>query len=127
MKYGDAILNEKQMGLIIPPPEIRKIIDKAAELVGRYGSSIEATFQNEDKNLPKFSFLKDGDPYRPYYLQKANEIAKENANKSIGEKVKSSNDFTDNESDKLLGRKIGKEQMDAYNKNYKKLHKDKIR
>jgi splicing factor 3A subunit 1 len=117
MKYGDAILNEKQMGLIIPPPEIRKIIDKAAELVGRYGSSIEATFQNEDKNLPKFSFLKDGDPYRPYYLQKANEIAKENANKSISEKVKSSNDFTDNKSDKLLGRKIGKEQMDAYSLN----------
>jgi len=117
MKYGDAILNEKQMGIIIPPPEIRKIIDKAAELVARYGSSIESTFQSEDKNLPKFSFLKDGDPYRPYYLQKANEIAKANANKSVSENVKSSYEYTDNKSNKFLGKKIGKEEVDSYSMN----------
>jgi len=108
MRHSDAILNEHQLGVIIPPPEIKKIIDKAAELVGRYGSSIEATFQNEEKNLPKFSFLKEGDPYRPYYLQRANEIAKNFVNKSSSGNVC---EIKDSKNEKLLGRKSQIEEL----------------
>jgi hypothetical protein len=89
MGKEDAILIEMS-GVIIPPPEIKKIIDKAAGLVAKYGSNIEAMMRNEDKNLPKFSFLKEGDPYRSYYDYKVNELAK-NAEKKetilIGKKT----------------------------------------
>lgn len=103
MRHGDCILNDTPMGIIVPPPEIRKIIDKAAELVGRYGSSIEATIQNEEKNLPKFSFLREGDPYRPYYLQKA----KENAKATIKIPSGQTQNLNEMDNEKFLGRKTG--------------------
>jgi splicing factor 3A subunit 1 len=77
MGKEDAILIEKAHGVINPPPEIKKIIDKAASLVSRYGSNIESMMRNEDKNLPKFSFLKPGDPYRAYYDFKVNVLSKQ--------------------------------------------------
>jgi splicing factor 3A subunit 1 len=94
MGHEDAILNERPIGVIIPPPETKKIIDKAAELVARYGSSVEATLKNDEKNLPKFSFLNMNDHYRPYYDQKINELIKSNRNNN------ETKDFN-----KLLGRK----------------------
>ncbi len=55
--------------MIIPPPEIKEIVDKTATFVVRNGSSFEAMIlRNESKN-PKFNFLKyEDDPYRPYYV-----------------------------------------------------------
>lgn len=82
MGKDDAILTERKIGIIMPPPEIKKIIDKAAELVGKYGSNIEGLMKNEEKNLPKFSFLKPGDPYRPYYDYKVSHVAKNIINKT---------------------------------------------
>jgi len=76
MRKDDGILTERRVGMIMPPPDIKKIIDKAAELVGKYGSNIEGLMKNEDKNLPKFAFLKTSDPYRPYYDYKVAQVAK---------------------------------------------------
>jgi len=76
MGKDDGILTERRVGMIMPPPDIKKIIDKAAELVGKYGSNIEGLMKNEDKNLPKFTFLKPNDPYRPYYDYKVAQVAK---------------------------------------------------
>ena len=57
-------------GYIIPPPELRTIIDKTAQFVGKNGKSFEARIRaNEQGNL-KFNFLKDDDPYHAYYLSK---------------------------------------------------------
>ena len=45
MVDNDAILNSKQlnrmMGMIYPPPEIKKLVDKTASLVANYGDGIE--------------------------------------------------------------------------------------
>ena len=57
MGKEDAIVKDKLIGVIIPPPEIKKVIDKAANLTAQFGSKIEEKFQSEERNLPKFSFL----------------------------------------------------------------------
>ena len=54
-------LNDKTLGFIIPPPEIKKFIDKAAEIVAKIGEEAEKKMKEEGGNLPKFSFLKDND------------------------------------------------------------------
>lgn len=96
MGKDDAILYEKTQGVINPPPEVKKIIDKAAGLVAKYGSNIEAMMRKEDKNLPKFSFLKEGDPYRPYYEFKVNQLVKESEKKEkemLSKKVEAQKDI----------------------------------
>ncbi len=105
MGHEDAILNERPIGVIIPPPETKKMIDKAAELVARYGSSVETTFKNDQTNLPKFTFLNVNDPYRPYYDQKINELIKL-SNKDVNLNLNNTNN-TNNQKDpnKFLGKK----------------------
>lgn len=72
MGKEDAILNSNQLnkviGMIIPPPETKKIIDKAAALVAKYGKDLEDKMKNDQS--PLFSFLKDNDPYNNYYQQR---------------------------------------------------------
>ena len=79
MVDNDAILNSKQlnrmMGMIYPPPEIKKLVDKTASLVANYGEGIEEKMKEEPN--PSFSFLKEGDPYRKYYEQKILDYKKE--------------------------------------------------
>lgn len=91
MGKEDEILTERKIGMILPPPEIKKIIDKAAELVGKYGSNIEGLMKSEDKNLPKFSFLKPNDPYRPYYDYRVSQVAKNITNKKANNNEETSN------------------------------------
>lgn len=72
MGKEDAILNSNQLnkviGMIIPPPETKKIIDKAAALVAKYGKDLEDKMKHDQS--PLFSFLKDNDPYNNYYQQR---------------------------------------------------------
>jgi len=79
MGDNDAVLNSKQlnrmMGMIYPPPEIKKLVDKTASLVANYGDGIEEKMKEEPN--PSFSFLKEGDPYRKYYEQKILDYKKE--------------------------------------------------
>jgi splicing factor 3A subunit 1 len=66
----------KSVGIIIPPPEIRKIADKTAEYVAKNGSGFEEIVKSSEASNPKFSFLKTNDPYRAYYEQKVIDFAK---------------------------------------------------
>ena len=58
--------------MIVPPPEIKTIIDKLAKRIGAQtieqgDQFVTLILQNDPKN-PKFNFLKNlDDPYRPYY------------------------------------------------------------
>ena len=62
--------------MIIPPPEIKAVIDKTAAYVAKNGSSFESLIMKVEANNPKFNFLRyHDDPYRPYYIQKINESA----------------------------------------------------
>lgn len=62
--------------MIVPPPEIKTLIDKLAKKVAtqpadKQDQFVELVVQQDAK---KFSFLKnDQDPYRPYFDQKLSE------------------------------------------------------
>lgn len=63
--------------VIIPPPDIRAIIDKLAQRVSNAdGYQFEQLILKHESDNPKFNFLKnEDDPYRPYYLKKLHEGA----------------------------------------------------
>jgi len=61
----------KQGKVIIPPPEVKSVIDKAAIYVAKNGISFESLIMKVEANNPRFNFLRfSDDPYRPYYIQK---------------------------------------------------------
>lgn len=54
-------------GVILPPPEVRAIVEKTVGYVVRNGPSFEARIQQKEESNAKFSFLHFDDPYRQYY------------------------------------------------------------
>ena len=61
----------KVVGVIIPPPDIRSVVDKTAQFVARNGKSFEARIQGSaEGKSTKFNFMKQYDPYHAYYEQK---------------------------------------------------------
>ena len=67
------------VGVIIPPPDVRVIVDKTAQFVGKNGPEFEQRILASEKNNVKFNFLTEGDPYHAYYRQQVDE-AKAQAN-----------------------------------------------
>lgn len=66
---------KKQVRVIIPPPDIKTVVDKTATYVAKNGPSFEQLIMRKEQNNPKFNFLRyPDDPYRPYYMQKINEL-----------------------------------------------------
>ena len=58
----------KVTGIIIPPPEIRAVVDKTAQFVARNGKSFENKIANSaEGKTAKFNFMKAYDPYHAYY------------------------------------------------------------
>ncbi len=58
----------KVTGVIIPPPEIRAVVDKTAQFVAKNGKSFEQKIlASGEGKTAKFSFLKAFDPYNAYY------------------------------------------------------------
>lgn len=56
------------VGVIIPPPDIRSVVDKTAQFVARNGKSFEARILNSGEGKSsKFNFMKQYDPYHAYY------------------------------------------------------------
>ena len=70
----DAAARAKQgkvTGLIIPPPEIRAVVDKTAQFVARNGKSFEQRIlASGEGKTSKFNFMKSHDPYHAYYEYK---------------------------------------------------------
>ena len=61
--------------MIIPPPDIKTVVDKTAVYVSKNGHNFEQLILKTEQNNPKFNFLRyPDDPYRPYYIQKINEL-----------------------------------------------------
>ena len=63
------------VGLIIPPPEIRSIVEKTASFVARNGTAFEQKIKQNEMSNPKFCFMKEEDPYNGYYLHKVQEFS----------------------------------------------------
>ena len=65
--------------LIVPPPEIRKVVDKTAAFVARQPTEekrkhFESRILSNPGQAVKFTFLKDDDPYHAYYVAKIAEL-----------------------------------------------------
>ncbi len=77
------------ISMIFPPPELKKVIDKAATLVAQYGIQVETSMKED----PNFSFINKTDSYYPYYQKKILE-AKEELMKNLTEIMeKKTNEF----------------------------------
>eukprot|EP01038_Epipyxis_sp_PR26KG_P004049 gene4049-5791_t len=62
-------------GVIIPPPDIRAVIDKTAQFVARNGKSFEQRILNSGEGkTAKFDFMKQVNPYNAYYELKIREF-----------------------------------------------------
>jgi len=61
------------VGIILPPVDIRGVIDKTAQFVAKCGPEFEQRVLRE-QNHSKFSFLLPNNPYRPYYEHKVKEF-----------------------------------------------------
>jgi splicing factor 3A subunit 1 len=61
------VTQTKAIGVILPPPDIRAIVDKTASFVARNGVEFEKRILANEKNNVKFNFLTPTDPYHAYY------------------------------------------------------------
>lgn len=61
--------------MIIPPPELRKVIDKTASFIVKNGREFEEKIRLKEKGNSKFSFLNLNDPYHSYFLKVLEEPA----------------------------------------------------
>eukprot|EP00741_Cyanophora_paradoxa_P022730 tig00021501_g21952.t1 len=61
-------------GIIVPPPDVRNIIDKTAQFVAKNGEDFERRIMMNERNNVKFNFLQYADPYNAYYKWKIMEF-----------------------------------------------------
>lgn len=73
---GEASLDsiKPPAGVVLPPHEIRNILEKTAGYVARNGAVFEDRIREKERQNPKFSFLAPDDAYHPFYQWRLNEI-----------------------------------------------------
>jgi hypothetical protein len=65
----------KVTGIILPPPDIRAIVEKTAQFVAKHGKSFEEKILNSPEGQStKFNFMRPHDPYNSYYEFKIKEF-----------------------------------------------------
>ncbi|CAK9786329.1 hypothetical protein CC85DRAFT_307819 [Cutaneotrichosporon oleaginosum] len=72
-EYRPPRMSDKYLkGIIYPPPEMRKIIDKTAMAVAKTSKPqvLEDKIRETQTTDPRFAFLNDEDPYHQYYRWK---------------------------------------------------------
>lgn len=61
------------VGLIIPPLEVRELLEKTATFIAKK-PSLEVLVLERHRDDPRFTFLHASDPYHSYYRQRVSEI-----------------------------------------------------
>lgn len=61
-------------GVVLPPKDIRAIVEKTAGYVARNGPVFEERIREKEKHNPKFSFLSANDAYSDFYAWRLNEV-----------------------------------------------------
>ena len=72
-----AILDEVSKppdGVVLPPKDIRAIVETTAGYVARNGVVFEDRIREKERSNPKFSFLTLNDAYNPYYVWRLDEV-----------------------------------------------------
>ncbi|PYH80759.1 Surp module [Aspergillus uvarum CBS 121591] len=67
-------VNKPPEGVVLPPKDIRAIVEKTAGYVARNGPVFEDRVREKERNNPKFSFLNPDDAYGPFYQWRLTEI-----------------------------------------------------
>jgi len=67
-------VSKPPQGVVLPPKDIRGIVEKTAGYVARNGPVFEDRIRDKEKINPKFSFLSTNDAYSPFYLWRLSEI-----------------------------------------------------
>lgn len=61
-------------GIVLPPKDIRAIVEKTAGYVARNGPVFEDRIRDKEQSNSKFSFLTPGDAYGPFYQWRLSEV-----------------------------------------------------
>ena len=61
--------------VIIPPPEIKAIVDKTADFVAKHGPALEQKILGREAGVKKFEFLLATSVYHAYYRAKVTECS----------------------------------------------------
>lgn len=61
-------------GVVLPPRDIRAIVEKTAGYVARNGVVFEDRIREKEKHNPKFSFLSPNDAYSAFYAWRLEEV-----------------------------------------------------
>lgn len=70
----DDVHSKPPPGVVLPPKDIRSIVEKTAGYVARNGPVFEDRIRQKEIHNPKFSFLSTNDAYNAFYLWRLNEI-----------------------------------------------------
>ena len=109
--------------MIYPPPETKKVIDKAATLVAQYGIQVETSMKED----PNFSFINKSDPYYPYYQSKISQSKEElrkNLSKKMEEYYSQEKNASNNENKEFLNKKRKEDNLIELEKEAKELLKE---
>eukprot|EP00879_Flechtneria_rotunda_P029385 GHRR01031787.1.p2 GENE.GHRR01031787.1~~GHRR01031787.1.p2 ORF type:complete len:112 (+),score=22.67 GHRR01031787.1:124-459(+) len=68
------ITQTRAIGIILPPPDIRAIVDKTAQFVAKNGIEFEKRILASEANNAKFNFLNPTDPYHAYYRMRVSDV-----------------------------------------------------
>ncbi|KAI4113276.1 MAG: hypothetical protein LQ345_005707 [Seirophora villosa] len=69
-----AEVSKPPVGVVLPPRDIRAIVEKTAGYVARNGAVFEDRIREKEKHNPKFSFLSTNDAYSPFYAWRLKEV-----------------------------------------------------
>ena len=67
-------VNKPPPGIVLPPRDIRAIVEKTAGYVTRNGAAFEDRIREKERHNPKFSFLTSNDAYYPFYAWRLEEV-----------------------------------------------------
>lgn len=67
-------INKPPAGVVLPPRDIRAIVEKTAGYVARNGVVFEDRIREKEKHNPKFSFLSPNDAYSAFYAWRLEEV-----------------------------------------------------
>jgi splicing factor 3A subunit 1 len=70
----DDVVSKPPPGVVLPPKDIRAIVEKTAGYVARNGEAFEERIRQNELNNPKFSFLALHDAYYGFYRWRLEEV-----------------------------------------------------
>ncbi|KAF1810131.1 Surp module [Eremomyces bilateralis CBS 781.70] len=70
----EEVVSKPPPGVVLPPKDIRAIVEKTAGYVARNGTVFEERIRTKEQQNPKFSFLSENDAYNPFYAWRLSEV-----------------------------------------------------